>query len=265
MNKRRNHQMHADGFVVELGGFEPPTLSMPWRCATSCAIAPFSIVSPFLNLVYITTGSCIMQIGVSPNDIGVIWRHHNHRLFRSTFPFPLVGIGDGWTVVIVHEPPTNRVIRLIHVNQTHPVCIAHGYHRRKSGIDCGDAQQRLKRLCNPRTMGEHKEIGVRAGTRGPVTQGFDATLPHMFFGLGAILHLAAAMLHPGTEVLRISLSQFGYGVTVPIAKTAFAYARIIVHFGAIQYICKSLCGGMRTAQIGTHDDAFVSFWPAIDV
>ena len=140
MNQRRNHHiMQPDGFIVELGGFEPPTLSMPWRCATSCAIAPFSIVSPFLNLVYITTGSCILQIGVSPNDIGVIWRHHNHRLFRSTFPFPLVGIGDGWTVVIVHEPPTNRVIRLIHGNQTHPVCIAHGYHRRKSGIDCGDA------------------------------------------------------------------------------------------------------------------------------
>ena len=25
---------------VELAGFEPATLSMPWRCATSCAIAP---------------------------------------------------------------------------------------------------------------------------------------------------------------------------------------------------------------------------------
>ena len=25
---------------VELRGFEPLTLSMPWRCATSCAIAP---------------------------------------------------------------------------------------------------------------------------------------------------------------------------------------------------------------------------------
>ena len=27
---------------VELRGFEPLTLSMPWRCATSCAIAPWS-------------------------------------------------------------------------------------------------------------------------------------------------------------------------------------------------------------------------------
>ena len=26
--------------IVELRGFEPLTLSMPWRCATSCAIAP---------------------------------------------------------------------------------------------------------------------------------------------------------------------------------------------------------------------------------
>lgn len=28
--------------IVELRGFEPLTLSMPWRCATSCAIAPWS-------------------------------------------------------------------------------------------------------------------------------------------------------------------------------------------------------------------------------
>ena len=28
--------------IVELRGFEPLTLSMPWRCATSCAIAPKS-------------------------------------------------------------------------------------------------------------------------------------------------------------------------------------------------------------------------------
>ena len=27
---------------VELRGFEPLTLAMPWRCATSCAIAPWS-------------------------------------------------------------------------------------------------------------------------------------------------------------------------------------------------------------------------------
>ena len=30
---------------MELRGFEPLTLSMPWRCATSCAIAPFSLIS----------------------------------------------------------------------------------------------------------------------------------------------------------------------------------------------------------------------------
>ena len=30
--------------IVELRGFEPLTLSMPWRCATSCAIAPFSFI-----------------------------------------------------------------------------------------------------------------------------------------------------------------------------------------------------------------------------
>ena len=31
--------------IVELRGFEPLTLSMPWRCATSCAIAPYSFIS----------------------------------------------------------------------------------------------------------------------------------------------------------------------------------------------------------------------------
>ena len=30
---------------VELGGFEPPTSSMPWKRATDCAIAPFSGVA----------------------------------------------------------------------------------------------------------------------------------------------------------------------------------------------------------------------------
>ena len=28
-------------WFVELGGFEPPTSSMPWKRATNCAIAPF--------------------------------------------------------------------------------------------------------------------------------------------------------------------------------------------------------------------------------
>ena len=32
--------VHSDG-IVELGGFEPPTSSMPWKRATNCAIAPF--------------------------------------------------------------------------------------------------------------------------------------------------------------------------------------------------------------------------------
>ena len=32
--------------VVELGGFEPPTSSMPWKRATNCAIAPCSVRRP---------------------------------------------------------------------------------------------------------------------------------------------------------------------------------------------------------------------------
>ena len=38
---------------VELRGFEPLTLSMPWRCATSCAIAPNSFISCFLSRLII--------------------------------------------------------------------------------------------------------------------------------------------------------------------------------------------------------------------
>ena len=30
-------------FSVELGGFEPPTSSMPWKRATNCAIAPYLV------------------------------------------------------------------------------------------------------------------------------------------------------------------------------------------------------------------------------
>ena len=52
-NQRRNHHiMQPDGFIVELGGFEPPTLSMPWRCATSCAIAPFFNCWPVVRTSY---------------------------------------------------------------------------------------------------------------------------------------------------------------------------------------------------------------------
>ena len=77
MNQRRNHHItRFDGFVVELGGFEPPTLSMPWRCATSCAIAPFSIVVPlFEPRIHYDEMSILAKAGVSPNDKSGIWRH----------------------------------------------------------------------------------------------------------------------------------------------------------------------------------------------
>ena len=77
MNQPRNHHiMQPDGFIVELGGFEPPTLSMPWRCATSCAIAPFSIVGPLFGpCIHYDEMSILAKAGVSPNDKSVIWRH----------------------------------------------------------------------------------------------------------------------------------------------------------------------------------------------
>ena len=77
MNQRRNHHItRFDGFVVELGGFEPPTLSMPWRCATSCAIAPFSIVGPLFGpRIHYDEMSILAKAGVSPNGKSGIWRH----------------------------------------------------------------------------------------------------------------------------------------------------------------------------------------------
>ena len=153
MNQRRNHQMHADGFVVELGGFEPPTLSMPWRCATSCAIAPFSIVGPLFGpRIHYDEMSILAKAGVSPNGKSGIWRHFlacfrhysgiglfNYRLngfsntlnllaqqgavTRSAFAFPLVGVGDGRTVIVVQQTPAHSAIGIVHRHQAHPVRI----------------------------------------------------------------------------------------------------------------------------------------------
>ena len=39
---KKSFQIALKTLPVELRGFEPLTLSMPWRCATSCAIAPWS-------------------------------------------------------------------------------------------------------------------------------------------------------------------------------------------------------------------------------
>ena len=36
-------------WFVELGGFEPPTSSMPWKRATNCAIAPRWVLHPEKN------------------------------------------------------------------------------------------------------------------------------------------------------------------------------------------------------------------------
>ena len=153
-NQRRNHHItRFDGFVVELGGFEPPTLSMPWRCATSCAIAPFSIVGPLFGpRIHYDEMSILAKAGVSPNDKSVIWRHflacfrHYSGIesfsyclngsectgpiglagesgTRSAFAFPLVGVGDGRTVIVVQQTPAHSAIGIVHRHQAHPVRI----------------------------------------------------------------------------------------------------------------------------------------------
>ena len=40
--EKKGFRKSPETLSVELRGFEPLTLSMPWRCATSCAIAPWS-------------------------------------------------------------------------------------------------------------------------------------------------------------------------------------------------------------------------------
>ena len=40
INKKTDTRNRVSDFSVELGGFEPPTSSMPWKRATNCAIAP---------------------------------------------------------------------------------------------------------------------------------------------------------------------------------------------------------------------------------
>lgn len=42
LGMKKGFQIPLKTLSVELRGFEPLTLSMPWRCATSCAIAPWS-------------------------------------------------------------------------------------------------------------------------------------------------------------------------------------------------------------------------------
>ena len=64
-NTKNPHRDVRCGLSVELGGFEPPTPSMPWRCATSCAIAPvgLQLSSPFFaDLVYNTSAACDVKI-----------------------------------------------------------------------------------------------------------------------------------------------------------------------------------------------------------
>lgn len=64
-NTKNPHRDVRCGLPVELGGFEPPTPSMPWRCATSCAIAPvgLQLSGPFFaDLVYNTSAACDVKI-----------------------------------------------------------------------------------------------------------------------------------------------------------------------------------------------------------
>jgi DNA-3-methyladenine glycosylase I len=52
-NEKRPTESVAFGWV-ELRGFEPLTPSMPWRCATNCATAPYRVVPVGTALLYAT-------------------------------------------------------------------------------------------------------------------------------------------------------------------------------------------------------------------
>ena len=68
---------------VELRGFEPLTLSMPWRCATSCAIAPMSALQTLYKIQHRAESCNSRRVGhvveESPGRMP-------HRLFRSVRP-----------------------------------------------------------------------------------------------------------------------------------------------------------------------------------
>ncbi len=49
-HEKRASSIALKTLIVELRGFEPLTLSMPWRCATSCAIAPKSALQTLYNI-----------------------------------------------------------------------------------------------------------------------------------------------------------------------------------------------------------------------
>ena len=69
--------------IVELRGFEPLTLSMPWRCATSCAIAPMSALQTLYKIQHRAESCNSRRVGhvveESPGRMP-------HRLFRSVRP-----------------------------------------------------------------------------------------------------------------------------------------------------------------------------------
>ena len=69
--------------IVELRGLEPLTLSMPWRCATSCAIAPMSALQTLYKIQHRAESCNSRRVGhvveESPGRMP-------HRLFRSVRP-----------------------------------------------------------------------------------------------------------------------------------------------------------------------------------
>lgn len=50
LGMKKGFRKSPETLSVELRGFEPLTLSMPWRCATSCAIAPKSALQTLYNI-----------------------------------------------------------------------------------------------------------------------------------------------------------------------------------------------------------------------
>ena len=69
--------------IVELRGFEPLTLSMPWRCATSCAIAPMSALQTLYKIQHRAESCNSRRVGhVVEESPG----HMPHGLFRSVRP-----------------------------------------------------------------------------------------------------------------------------------------------------------------------------------
>ena len=136
---------------------------------------------------------------------------------------PFLGIGNGGTMVVIHQTPTQCGTDL-QWNEPHPVSVAHRQNVGEIAMHIRHSQKRLQRLGNPCTMREHVQIRVGSGTERPIVQCLNATMSHLFLGFRTVFKFTAAELGPRTIVFRIPLRKLLDGNALPVSEAAFAHA-----------------------------------------